>query len=191
MTILIADDDPVAAKILEGTLERLGHQVIVTRNGLEAWEAFDRDLPRAIVSDWMMPGMDGLELCRKVRARKDTPYTYFILLTALDTDAENYFMATNAGVDDFLSKPLHRARIEMRLRVAERILWFTRQMQTLAELIPICGWCKKVRDDNDYWERVETYIGKRTGATFTHGLCPECFAREVANLDQPERMHPL
>jgi sigma-B regulation protein RsbU (phosphoserine phosphatase) len=189
MNILIAEDDPVAAKILQMTLERLGHQLIVTRNGSEAWEAFDRNPPRAIVSDWMMPGIDGLEFCRKVRARKNTPYTYFILLTALDTSAENFSMATDAGVDDFLSKPLHHARIEMRLRVAERILWFTRQMQQLAELIPICGWCQKVRDDNDYWERVETYIGKRTGATFTHGLCPECFAREVANLDRPERVH--
>ncbi|MBV9492250.1 MAG: response regulator [Verrucomicrobia bacterium] len=183
MKILVAEDDPVSAKVLRLTLERLGHESVVTCSGTEAWNSFDRDPPRLIVSDWMMPEVDGLELCRRVRARKNTAYTYFILLTALDTSAENYELATEAGVDDFLSKPLHHATIRMRLRVAERILRFTRELRELKALVPICCCCHKVRQDHDYWERVETYVGKHMGTQFTHGLCPTCFEKEMAKLE--------
>jgi phosphoserine phosphatase RsbU/P len=90
MKILIADDEPVAAKVLQRALEMLGHQVILATNGTEAWEAFDREPVRLVVSDWLMPGIDGLALCKKIRERKKTPYTYFILLTSQETGPENY-----------------------------------------------------------------------------------------------------
>jgi sigma-B regulation protein RsbU (phosphoserine phosphatase) len=185
MQILIADDDPVAAKVLHLTLKRLGHAVVITRSGTEAWEAFDRQPQRLIVSNWMMPGLDGLEFCRKVRTRQNTAYAYFILLTALDTSVENLKLATEAGADDFLTKPLQRTTIHMRLRVAERILSFTREIGQLRELIPICSWCHRVRQDRGYWERVEEYVGRRTGARITHGLCPECVKTQLAQLDGP------
>src|SRR5437773_9059344 len=124
MKILIAEDDAVASQILQLTLERMGHEVVVTRTGTEAWETFDRAPVRVVVSDWMMPGIDGLEFCHRVRARPKTPYTYFILLTALNTGSENYDLTTEAGIDDFLTKPLDATAIRMRLRVADRILWF-------------------------------------------------------------------
>ena len=89
MKILIAEDDAVASQILQLALERMGHEVVVTCTGTEAWETFDRAPVRVVVSDWMMPGIDGLEFCHRVRARPSTPYTYFILLTALNTGAEN------------------------------------------------------------------------------------------------------
>jgi sigma-B regulation protein RsbU (phosphoserine phosphatase) len=183
MKILMAEDDPIAAKILHRALQRLGHEVVVTQGGVEAWESFNHDPVRFVVSDWMMPDVDGLEFCRRVRARKQTPYTYFILLTSLDTSPDNYELATDAGVDDFLSKPLQRAMINMRLRVAERILSFTQEIGRLKELIPICCSCHKIRQDSDYWERVETYMGKRTGAHFTHGLCPDCAEKTLAEID--------
>ena len=82
MKILIAEDDPVAAKILQRALENMGHEVVAAANGDEAWSAFDRDPVRVVVSDWFMPGLDGLALCTKIRARAKTPYTYFILLTS-------------------------------------------------------------------------------------------------------------
>ena len=106
MKILIAEDDAVDLQLLQLTLERMGHEVVVTRTGTEAWETFDRAPVRVIVSDWMMPGLDGLEFCHRVRTRPNTPYIYFILLTALGASAENYVLATEAGIDDFLPKPL-------------------------------------------------------------------------------------
>ena len=179
MKILIAEDDPVSAKILQFTLETGGHEVVSSNSGKGAWEIFNKQPIRVVVSDWMMPEMDGLELCSKIRARPKTDYTYFILLTAIHTGRDNLRKAMNAGVDDFLTKPLDREGIMMRLRVAERIIEFTQQIRQLKELIPICMYCKKVRDDSNYWQAVESYIGRHTGSSFSHGICPECFEKHV------------
>lgn len=186
MRILIAEDDPVSAKILQFTLENCGHEVVVTGSGTTAWKAFDGDPFRVIVSDWMMPEMDGLELCDKVRNRPKTDYTYFILLTAIHTGSENLRKAMDAGVDDFLTKPLDREGIVMRLRVAERIIEFTTQIRHLKQLIPICMYCKKVRDDDNYWQGVESYIAHYTGSNFSHGICPDCFEKRVKTLPLKE-----
>lgn len=179
MKILIAEDDPVSVKILQFTLQHFGHEVVTAASGSEAWEIFDRDPVRVIVSDWMMPGLDGLQLCQKVRERPKTDYTYFILLTAINTGRDNLRKAMDAGIDDFLSKPLDREAIQMRLRVAERILEFTTQIRQLKELIPICMYCKRVRDDTNYWDQVETYIHTHTGSNFSHGICPDCFDKQM------------
>ena len=184
MKILIAEDDPVSVKILKFTLEHYGHEVVTATSGSEAWEKFEADPVRVIVSDWMMPGLDGLQLCAKVRARAKTDYTYFILLTAINTGRENLRQAMSAGIDDFLTKPLDREAILMRLRVAERILEFTTQIRVLKELIPICMYCKRVRDDSNYWDQVEHYIHEHTGSNFSHGICPECFDKQIVILNR-------
>jgi len=183
MKIIIVDDEPVARAVLQRALEVLGHEVIVTSTGLEAWEVFDREPVRLVVSDWKMPGLDGLGLCEKIRARKKTLYTYFILLTAQDTRSENYKLAMNAGVDDFLTKPFDRAAIEMRLRVADRILQYTTEIRQLQGLIPICAYCRKIQNDANYWQAVETYISEQTGSNFTHGMCPECAEKFLADIN--------
>jgi CheY-like chemotaxis protein len=181
-TVLIAEDDPVSARILQAALAKFGYQTVIARDGAEAWEKFDREPVRLIVSDWMMPGLDGLGLCEKVRARGQTLYTYFILLTANQTSAQNYELASAAGVDDFLTKPLDREAIRIRLRVAERILKYTAEIRHLQEMIPICAYCRKVRDEHDYWDKVESYIQKQTGSRFSHGACPECYEKEIERL---------
>jgi sigma-B regulation protein RsbU (phosphoserine phosphatase) len=176
--ILVAEDDPVSSILLQTMLEKFGYETVIARDGNEAWDEFNKEPARLIVSDWMMPGLDGLALCEKVRARSQTLYTYFILLTANHTNPENYALATAAGVDDFLTKPIDRDAIRMRLGVAERILKYTAEIRRLKELIPICVYCRKVRDERDYWERVETYIQKETGSRFSHGACPDCCEKE-------------
>lgn len=181
-TILIAEDDPVSARILEAALLKFGYQPVIARDGVEAWERFDEQPVRLIVSDWMMPGLDGLGLCEKIRTRTETPYTYFILLTANQTSAHNHELASTAGVDDFLTKPLDREAIRIRLSVAERILKYTAEIRQLQEMIPICTYCRKVRDTHDYWDKVESYIQKETGSRFSHGACPECYAKEIERL---------
>jgi phosphoserine phosphatase RsbU/P len=179
MRILVAEDDPVSGKILQITLQHYGHEVVIATSGEDAWQQFEQEPFRVVVSDWMMPGMDGLELCRKVRTRPKTDYTYFILLTANNAGRDNCRQAMDAGVDDFLPKPLDREVIMMRLRVAERILEYTTQIRVLKELLPICMYCKRIRDDQDYWQQVETYIHSHTGSNFSHGICPECFTKEM------------
>ena len=178
----MVEDDPVSAMILEKALTNLGYEPVMARDGAEAWETFNRDPVRLIVSDWMMPELDGLALCEKVRARPDTAYTYFVLLTANHTSTANYELATTAGVDDFLTKPLDREAIRMRLRVAERILKYTAEIRQLQEMIPICVYCRRVRDEHNYWDLVETYVQKETGSRFTHAACPVCYEIEVERL---------
>ena len=183
MKILIAEDDPIATKVLRLTLQKLGHEVIAASNGAEAWEMFHREPVRVVISDWMMPELDGLELCRRVRDRPMTLYTYFIILTAAHTSADDYTLAMDSGVDDFLTKPLDRELLRTRLFVANRILRYTKEIGVLQELIPICAYCSKVRDGEDYWQRVETYIRERTGSRFSHGVCPECYDEQVKLLE--------
>lgn len=182
MKILIAEDDAIAAKVLRLTLQGFGHEVVTAGDGAEAWEKFEAEPFRVVVSDWMMPGIDGLEFCERVRSRPNTLYAYFILLTAAQTKPEDYEQAIAAGVDDFLTKPFDRNLIRSRLHVAERILRFTTELRQLKEIIPICCCCFAVRDDQDYWQRVDHYIRERTGSKFSHGLCPTCFDKEVAKL---------
>ena len=157
--------------------------MIVVADGAEAWEKLLTQPVSVVVSDWMMPELDGLQLCRRIRELTDRDYTYFILLTANHAKRENLAVAMDAGIDDFLQKPLDREEIWMRLRVAERILAFTRQIRQLGELLPICAYCKKIRDDGTYWKQFESYIQEHTGANFSHGVCPDCFEQQLQELD--------
>jgi DNA-binding response OmpR family regulator len=158
----------------------LGHAPEACDNGEEAWKAFDREPARIVISDWMMPELDGLQLCQKVRNRVKTEYTYFVLVTAEHTTEQDYNEAIRADVDDFLIKPLDRGAIWRRLRVAERILTFATEIRQLKTLIPICMYCKKIRDDSDYWNQMENYIHEHTGSDFSHGICPDCYAKVMS-----------
>jgi CheY-like chemotaxis protein len=186
--ILAVEDDPVARAVLRQGLRRLGHEVVEAGNGREAWEALQKNAVRVIVSDWMMPCSDGLDLCRRVRGRVGGEYVYFILLTSSDATEDNQRAAGDAGVDDFLTKPLDLIELWTRLRVAERILRYTRQVRQLEELLPICTYCKKIRDDHNYWQQMEGYINERTGSEFSHSVCPECYKKIIVpELDKLRR----
>jgi len=180
--ILTVEDDAVARAVLRRALHKLGHEVVEANDGQEAWTRLEAEPVRVIVSDWMMPNLSGLELCQKLRARADAEYVYFILITANSADSANRIAAADAGVDDFLSKPLNIEELWMRLRVAERILKFSTQVRQLEELLPICSYCKKIRDDQNYWQQMEGYINERTGSEFSHSVCPDCMTRVL----QPE-----
>jgi DNA-binding response OmpR family regulator len=177
--ILAVEDDPVARAVLRQGLRRLGHDVLEAADGEAAWESMAREPVRVVVSDWLMPRLDGLDLCRRIRAQMGGEYVYFILLTSTGATEENQRAAADAGVDDFLTKPLNLSELWMRLRVAERILRYTTQVRQLEELMPICTYCKKIRDDQNYWQQMEGYINERTGSEFSHSVCPDCYTRVV------------
>lgn len=179
MKILAVEDDAVARAVLRQALKRLGHDAIEAKDGEEAWRKLEADPVRVVVSDWMMPEADGLELCRRIRSRAGADYIYFILLTSRDATEANQAAAADAGVDDFLTKPLDVNELWTRLRVAERILKYTTQVRQLEEMLPICSYCKKIRDDQNYWQQLEGYISERTGSDFSHSVCPDCYTRVV------------
>ncbi|SRR5438876_477179 len=183
MNILIADDDPTSRIVLSATLKKLGHQVTVTKGGAEALAMFDKAEVPVLISDMLMPDVDGLELCRRVRALDRPKYTYIILLTSVGGKS-GYLEGMKAGADDFINKPIDDEQLAARLGVAERILGLQTQVKQLAGLLPICSHCKKVRDDQNYWQQVESYIAKRTDAKFTHSYCPDCMKIALGEAEQ-------
>jgi|ERR1039458_304717 DNA-binding response OmpR family regulator len=184
MNVLIADDDPTSRIVLTLTLQKYQHQVTVAKDGAEAWALCERTDVPLLISDVVMPGIQGLELCRRIRAAKRPKYTYIILLTSVGGKS-SYLAGMRAGADDFINKPFDGDQLAARLVVAERILNLQSQVNQLSGLLPICCVCKKVRDDQNYWQQVESYISKRTDARFSHGYCPDCFKKAMQELETP------
>ena len=123
MKVLIAEDDPVSSYVLAARIKKMGHDVLVTENGREAWTVYQQEHPRLVITDWMMPEMNGVELIRLIRNADSNLYTYVILLTALSGRA-HYLEGMNAGADDFVTKPLeadgHCRRPRVPLRCDQR-----------------------------------------------------------------------
>jgi CheY-like chemotaxis protein len=142
--------------------------------------------------DWLMPGLDGPEICRRVRAEPDLQSHYLILLTARNR-REDVITGLTAGADDYVAKPFDREELRLRLRAGQRILDLQANLaervveledalarvQQLQKILPICSYCKKIRNDRDYWEQVEAYISSHVDVHFSHGICPECYETKV------------
>lgn len=178
MKVLVAEDDGVSRLVLTTKLKKMGHEVIATEDGVTAWEEFRDKHPQLTITDWMMPNVDGLELCRRIRSYDQEKYAYVIMLTAL-TGKKNYLEGMDAGADDFLNKPIDMEELTARLHVAQRILALQKEVTQLQGFLPICAYCKKIRDEDNAWQPMEGYISKRTEAKFSHGYCPECYEKIV------------
>lgn len=178
MNILVVDDDPVARALLEALLKPQGHAVALAGDGREAWEATRLFRYPVVIADWMMPELDGLELVRRLRASGDHRYSYVILVSA-QGGRGRYLEGMAAGADDFLTKPIDADELRARLHVAERILGLRREVSELRGILPTCSYCKRIRDDNERWIPIERYIEKRSEAAFSHGICPDCYAKHV------------
>ena len=139
MRVLIAEDDTVSALVLRRALERLGHEVVVAADGAAAWDALNKEGFRLLITDWMMPETDGIELCRRIRARGG-PYVYVILLTAKGS-REDRLEGIEAGADDFLVKPLDVEELASTLSVAQRILQMEEELYERADDL------RKARDE--------------------------------------------
>jgi DNA-binding response OmpR family regulator len=193
MRVLIAEDEPISRRVLEATLERWGYQVIVTTDGAQAWDQLSQDdAPRLVVLDWMMPGLDGPEVCRRVRARPDGNTFYLLLLTA-KAQVQDIVSGLSAGADDYVSKPFNRDELQARIKNGRRVIELQQQLRsnideleealgqvkTLTGLLPICTYCKKIREGDSYWQAVEEYLAQHSQALFSHGVCPDCYERHV------------
>jgi sigma-B regulation protein RsbU (phosphoserine phosphatase) len=191
LRILLAEDDAVSRRLLEWTLQSWGYDVVLAVDGQEAWVALAApDPPPLAILDWMMPGLDGVEVCRRVRGRPGSTPPYIILLTAR-TRREDLVEGLEAGADDFITKPFDRDELRARIRVGVRMVTLQRaladrvrdleaalgRVRQLQGLLPICAYCKKIRDDRNYWQQVEEYVAAHSHAQFSHGICPDCYER--------------
>ena len=192
MRILIVDDDPVARRILEEAMAGLGHTVLSAIDGAAAWTLLQQEPVDILMTDWVMPEMDGLELCRRVRAREDAPFTYVMLVSTRST-TEDVVAGIMAGANDFLTKPYERAELRARLHAAQRVVELERsladrvrdleqalhEVATLRRLLPICMYCKSIRNDEQAWDDIEEYLREHANADCTHSICPPCYDERV------------
>lgn len=193
MKILIADDDLVARMLLENAITRWGYDVVSASNGSEAVVALQNDdAPALAILDWMMPGMSGVEVTRAARKLVKASSTYIILLTA-KSEKDDIVAALSAGADDYLTKPYHREELRVRVQAGVRIVELQRSLagriteledalvrvKQLQGMLPICSYCKKIRDDQNYWQKVENYISDHSAVQFSHSVCPPCYENIV------------
>lgn len=178
MRVLIAEDDVMTCRLLAMAIEKLGEEVTTARDGLEAWEHYKQQPFPVVISDWDMPSLDGLKLCKRIRNWPTQDYPYFIMVTA-KSSLDEYNEAMDAGVDDFLAKPLNQKELAIRMRVARRITESREQLRALQAIIPMCSYCKKVRNDQDYWQQVETFLEEELDRGVSHSICPECYEKII------------
>lgn len=190
MKVLVAEDDGFYCRILEIVLCE-EYEVVIAPDGNRAWEILQADgAPHLALLDWQMPGLDGLEVCRKVRAHPAMDGFYLVVATVRQS-LDDVLAGFQAGANDYITKPFHAQELRARLRVGRRVVELQAALATrvtqlqdalsrvkqLQGLLPICSYCKRIRDDHDYWQQVETYMSEHSQATFTHGICPECYEK--------------
>jgi phosphoserine phosphatase RsbU/P len=192
LQVLVADDEPVSRTVVGAMLRKAGYVVTLSSDGEDAWQQLSGANPPAIaLLDWMMPGLDGPEIIKRIRASDQRP-TYLILLTSRDSSAD-VVAGLKAGANDYVTKPANEDELIARVNVGARVV----QLQTaladriksleealanvraLQTLLPMCAYCKAVRNDQNYWEKVETYFHEHSGVQFSHSYCPNCYERFV------------
>lgn len=198
MHILIAEDDNISRRILETILTKWNYTFISACDGNQAWEYLQSEnSPRLAILDWMMPGMNGVEICRNIQNQKLPNPPYLILLTARD-EKSDIVEGLEAGANDYITKPFNPEELLARINVGRRVLELqaimTGQIEELTGaishikrlqgILPICMYCKKIRNDRESWERLEQYIVEHSEAVFSHGVCPECYEKQKKIIDE-------
>jgi DNA-binding response OmpR family regulator len=198
--ILLADDDVPTLHVLERIVRRAGHEPLPAADGAEAWAIFQREPVECVVTDWGMPFLSGVDLCREIRGAPDRSWAYVVLLTGR-TEKADVLAGIAAGVDDFVTKPFDTDVLRAKIHAAGRVLELERKLRgrvadleaalaevkTLRGLIPICMYCKKVRDAAEAWQAVEQYVAHHSDAVFSHGVCPTCYTDVVDPMLQSVR----
>jgi len=193
MKVLIAEDDASSRLMLQSLLTKWGYDVISAGDGNEAWTILcEPEHPQLVVLDWMMPGIEGPEIVRRLREREPEKSYYAIIITSR-SNKDSATLALDSGADDFVGKPYDndelRARVAVGYRVrtlqkalSDRIIDLRQTLDRVKQLegiIPICMYCKKIRDDQDGWNQLEQYISDHSEAVFSHGMCPKCAEEQM------------
>lgn len=196
MRVLIADDDPVLRLSLRAHLERWAYDVVECPDGVQAWTALQAErTPSLAIFDWNMPGLDGPTLCRDLRQVPALQAMYVILITG-NQDQKDVLTGLESGADDYIKKPFDWNELRARLRIGSRIVSLQHALaakvgdleqalsdvKRLGGLLPICAYCKRIRDDGDYWKQIEQYLSEYSEAQFSHGICPECLEIHLGEL---------
>jgi DNA-binding response OmpR family regulator len=191
--ILIVDDNPNNHRVLSATLETAGFATANALNAMEALAFLGREKPDLILLDVMMPGMDGYELCQTIKQNigvKDVPV---IFLTAR-ADSDDVLQGFSAGAVDYVAKPFAADELLARVRTHVELKRAREEIKTLRGFIPICSSCKSVRQADDTWITLETFLNTHTDAELSHGVCPTCMYKlypEIAKKLYPHWEEPV
>ncbi len=178
MKILIADDEIASLKTLEVFTRKLGHDVILARNGGEAYEIWQQENPPLVITDWEMPGMSGLELCTAIRSRETEDYTYIILVTGKD-DVRDVVAGMRAGADDYITKPFNRDELDVRIRAGIRIIDFQSKDIVIFALAKLAE--SRDEDTGNHLERVRYYSKSLAETLFNSSHPPRGLDRQLIN----------
>ncbi len=204
--ILVVDDIPNNLTILAEALTNTGYNVFVANSGDRALYQVEHHIPDLILLDILMPGLDGFETCRRLKAKPDTAQIPVVFMTALD-DVENTIKGFEAGGVDYINKPFRQAEVLARINTHLSIHALRQQLEVkntqlheknvqleealknvklLSGMLPICSNCKDIRDDEGYWQDVAVYVRDHSEAMFTHSICPECNIKLYPELYEDE-----
>lgn len=193
MIVLVADDLDINRKLLRSLLTADGYEVVEASNGADAFNILKNAKgPVVGLIDWEMPQMEGIEVCQKTRALRGTPPIYLILLTVRDSK-QDIVAGLQGGANDYITKPFDKTELLARVNIGRQMVLLQRiltervaelkealiSVKQLGGLLPICSYCKKIRDDQNYWQQVEAYVGKHSEAKFSHSICPQCYEEIV------------
>lgn len=185
--VLLVVDDTITNIELAGEILEADYELLVATDGQQAVELAQAESPDLILMDVMMPIMNGLDACRRLKADPSTERIPVLFLTAL-TDTEALIEGFRAGGVDYVGKPFHPDELQARVathvalkQARDREQALIKELETalaqvrqLSGMLPICASCKKIRDDKGYWNQIEVYISEHSEADFTHGICPDC-----------------
>lgn len=192
-TILLADDEALFRVLLQGALSRLPARIVEACDGSAAWEVIERETaPVLAVLDWQMPGLTGVQLCERIRSLPPSRLVYTILVTGR-TGREAILTGLASGANDYITKPFDNEELLARVQVGLRVLGLQQaladrvaeletaltRIKQLQGLLPICSYCKSIRTDKDYWQKVEHYLSDHADVRFSHGICPQCYTTIV------------
>lgn len=192
MNVLIAEDDMVSRSMLEAMLMKWEYEVTVARDGDEAWQALQlAGAPQLAIIDWMMPGLDGIEICRKLKETSGKERQVYVLMLTARAEKEDIVRGLEAGANDYIIKPFNHHELRARLGVARRVIELQAalarrveeleqalsQIKTLHGIVTICMHCKHICNDESSWERLESYIEQHSDVEFSHGVCPDCMKK--------------
>ncbi len=188
--ILVVDDQPANLKVLLSFLQEHDYQVYMVDSGQRALHILPKIHPDLILLDVMMPGMNGFEICRKIKADENLASLPVIFMTALDSVGDK-MAGFAAGAVDYITKPFQQAEVLARinthitLRKREKELKLAlEEIKTLNGILPICSYCKQIRNDEGYWQQVEEYISEHSQAMFSHGVCPTCYKKVMEHIGE-------
>ena len=206
--ILVTDDDPDILLLTSELLRKAGYEVLEASTGKECLEAVQAQHPDLVLLDVMLPDTTGTDLCRQIKADESLQDIFVILMSGVQTSSEYQADGLNVGAEGYIVKPvtskelLARVQSMVRIKRAEdalrekekeqqelilKLQEALAEIKTLKGFIPICASCKKIRDDEGYWNQLEAYISRHTEAVFSHGLCPECAEKGRAELKELSR----